>query len=277
MELSFKIEGSYIMDLARRKAHDEHNIPSALKLLMDCLMTDQLTKDERLLLALQILNKKAYIKGVYPEDSYGVIVEDTSKTDIQAELNILLQPITKHIKDTLNDYKNLEQKYVFLLEYLDLSEHRRKEIDDAYYEEYDEHMFKIKNEVPPILQSYLDRQHMDTDDDYGWLEPDGTYHPVEWGDHQEWAVKYLDKHYPFKKHTDMYWTSKEKRQHIVGGDVLIYKLHWILIHNPSQGLGTPTYDATFGMTKKQKEFLYDYYIKRNQHRKANELYQKDDT
>lgn len=278
VNLQFKIQGEYITNLAREKAHVNHDIPYAINLLMDCLETDQVSKNQRLLWCLQILNNKAHIKGTYPDADYGLMIDEESKTDIQSELCILLQPMMTVIQNSQESYQNLLQKYEFLLDYLNMPDYRLREIDKEYHQIYDEHIFNIQSDnMPPILQEYIDRQISHTTDDYGWLEPNGTFHPVEWGQHEEWAVDYLDKHYPFKNNEHLYCIPDDTntQKHIVGGDCLVYKLHWILLHNPSQGIAKPQYDTIFGMTKAQKEFLYDYYIKRNKHNMANELYEKD--
>lgn len=113
-----------------------------------------------------------------------------------------------------------------------------------------------------------------TTEDYGWLEPDGTFHEVEWGLHQQWASDYLNENYPYKDNRDLHWRVDEngKKHHMCDGDVLIYKLHWILLDSPCQGLAYPTTDPAREMTKAQKEFLYDYYMERGRNKEANALY-----
>ena len=49
------------------------------------------------------------------------------------------------------------------------------------------------------LDSFMARM-MDKEDhiteDYGWLEPNGTFHGVEWGAHQDWAQNYMNEKFP---------------------------------------------------------------------------------
>lgn len=131
------------------------------------------------------------------------------------------------------------------------------------------------------LNEYMSRMTSDDDtsNDYGWLEPNGTYHPVEWGEHAKWAAAYLDEHYPYEneKFANLYFRTGPdgKRQYINNGDVLVYSLGWVLIDNPSQGLGRHTCRPHYPMTKAQKEFLYDYYTKRKMTHEANALYEND--
>lgn len=68
-------------------------------------------------------------------------------------------------------------------------------------------------------------------------------------------------------------TADGRRRHITGGDVLVNKLNWVLLHSPYQGLAHYQKHPFKEMTKQQKEFLFDYYMKRNQPEKANALYE----
>ena len=85
-------------------------------------------------------------------------------------------------------------------------------------------------------------------------------------------MKYLMEHYPYAENKDIY---KRKQEHLRNGDVLVYSLHWVLLHNPAQGVATPLYDHIRRLTKQQKSFLYDYYIKRNEHDRANQIWSED--
>ena len=111
--------------------------------------------------------------------------------------------------------------------------------------------------------------------DYGWLEPNGTWHPVKWGYHSSWAKEYLDEHYPFKDCASLYWHVDDNgvRHHIVNGDVLIYSLGWILLDNPYQGLARVTRNTSKDMTKDQKDFLFTYYLERGRNEEANKLFE----
>lgn len=285
--LTFSIEGETITQLAREKYTVNADLKKAINLLMGCLETDQVTIEQRLLWSLLILNKKARIKGTYPHEDYGLEInpeyEDANLLD---ELFEVIAPITSKIDDFKNKYENLLQKYEFVLDYLELSDYKRKKIDRDYYEEYDEHIFEFDDEendnnigCSSLLSSYLERQRnqVDGEEDYGWLEPNGTFHPVAWGDHQEWAQTYIKEHCSEEE-----WSEAGLSQDFstgiacinTFGDYLV-KRGWVLLHNPAQGMVTsPTKHPTKDYTKAQREFLYDYYIKRNQTQLANKLYQE---
>ena len=107
-----------------------------------------------------------------------------------------------------------------------------------------------------------------TETEYGWLSPDGRFYNVEFGNHQAWASEYLLRLYREDKIT--YEEAKiEANQN--AGDVLV-NMGWILIHNPSNMLIKVTRNESKTITKSQKEFLYDFYIKHGYNEKANELY-----
>ena len=288
-QVSFRIEGKFITNLAREKFYQEHDLSAAIKLLMSCLECDEITQEERLMLAFKILNGNAEIVGTYPDDDYGIreITSDENTFDIIDEID----KMAKTIKQLETEKQEYLQKFLFVLDNSDFAEYKLQELDRAYNEEYGRQLFpdmksnynntalqaidKYNRNNP--VESYLTHMHNYRDDDYGWLEPNGTYHPVEWARHSEWAMNYLNEHYPFKDHAHVYWTvdSQGKRRHVVNEDCLIYTFHWALLHNPYQGVAYPQYDPTYGLTKAQKEFLYNYYIQRNMHKEANALYQDD--
>lgn len=53
------------------------------------------------------------------------------------------------------------------------------------------------------------------------------------------------------------------------GDKLV-EMGWALLHNPGMGTAFVTSSDAKPLTKKQKDFLFDYYTKRNKPRKAEE-------
>ena len=55
-------------------------------------------------------------------------------------------------------------------------------------------------------------------------------------------------------------------------DGVFYTVEWILIHNPSNMLIKVTRNESKTISKAQKEFLYDFYLRHGDTGKANELY-----
>lgn len=120
-----------------------------------------------------------------------------------------------------------------------------------------------------------------TTEDYGWLEPDGTFHGVGWGDHQEWANNYLEEKLTeeerFNAMIEINASGMAKcSADIVGAGDYLIRRGWVLLHNPSQGIAIPTRDFSREYTKAQKEFLYDYYMERNCKKEANAIWQEDE-
>ena len=105
------------------------------------------------------------------------------------------------------------------------------------------------------VADFLDHIHNERNDDYGWLAPDGTFYPVEWGEHQSWAYTWIKNHYQNENSDDIDLLDK-------AGDVLIQK-GWVLLHNPARGTATVTHNDAKNMTKAQKEYLFDYFTQRN--------------
>lgn len=290
--LQFKIEGEFITNTAREAFYSSHNLKRAIDIVKSATECE-LSEGEHLKLCLDIISGKKSIVGTYPGDDYGVIENETPLcTDILDELNNR----EERVKTLKEQYDNLTQKFLFITS--NLPNYKLRELNSDYTSEYDEKLFDITGtgdvllssivnepddtnaasaQQQDVLSDYINHMKSATDDDYGWLEPDGTYHPVPWGEHSEWAKNYADTHYPFRENASMYWRNiNGERRHVVCGDFLMYALGWCLLDNPCQGTATPKYDTTRGLSKKQKEFLFDYYIKRNMHDKASALYKDDD-
>ena len=93
------------------------------------------------------------------------------------------------------------------------------------------------------------------DKEYGWLSPTGTYYEAEWGTHEAAAQEIVKK----KNWEEDYekW-SKDKNTYFYG-DYLSAVKGFVLIHNPGLGGGyIVTHTKT--LTKKQKEFLYNFFF-----------------
>ena len=284
MNLTFSLQGSLITNMAHEKLFQEHDLKAAISLLTNSLQTDQLTPNEITMLALQILNGDADITGTYPEADYGVeFHENTDENNCSLEniTNVIAQ-INDKLDTMKNNYDELLKQYLFICS--ELSPAELDDINARYYQEHESslfpdtaapdcHEFNGAN-IKSFLNQKIREKDFECDNDYGWLSPDGTYYPVEWSMHEKWATDYLNENYPFRDNPSIYWKTNPdgSKQSISGGDVLIHSLHWVLIDNPYQGEGNPHYDIAYGLTKHQKEFLYDYFISQDRHADANALY-----
>lgn len=294
----FSVEGSFITNLAREKFFINKDLAGALELLRSALVSDQLDSDEQLMLCMQILNGDAEIVGNSDNDDYGVdFREDIEERPTNLEsIGQLIADMKAENERLIRENHDLMCKVGFLGG--ELSDYRLRELNGKYYEETGETLFSgvslpawattdityvEDDDASDMVESYLEQRRreqeaVENDEepvcDYGWLEPDGTFHEVPWGNHSGWAKDYLEEHYPFKDNPDLYWRvdSKGIRHSIFNGDVLVYSLGWILIDSPFQGLPKMTRDTSREMTKAQKEFMFDFFMERGRTEEANALY-----
>ncbi len=102
---------------------------------------------------------------------------------------------------------------------------------------------------------------------YGFINPEGKYIPVEWCDHSRWAREYIEKNYSIEE------TMTNNPKLYINTDWLVHIKNWILIENPRQGKGIVQTGEK--ITKNQKETLFDYYIFFNRKKEAKKLYEED--
>lgn len=278
--LQFNMMASFVQKIAREKMLYENNIASAVEILTGMFVPKD---DEQALqiqgLAWRILNGNVVMSG---DMVSGFNFEDPEDLKDRNDISEWNEKILKKLSDAESELQTLTQKFCFIVENLsEESPYTLRNIAREYQREYGERLFEdgsfyadgvsdtLESDsfASKLLDDFMDHKASEKDDDYGWLEPDGTYHPVAWCNHQEWATEYLRQNYD----EDDYW--KLAREFLYrDGDVLVYKLGWVLLHNPAQARAFPTFDSTKGLTKHQKEFLFDYYRKRGRNREADALY-----
>ena len=100
---------------------------------------------------------------------------------------------------------------------------------------------------------------------YGFISPDGEFHPVKWADHERFAGDYIRAHDG--------WENVLKNDMHTGTDYLVLVKGWLLLHNPRQGVPFLT-SGDRPMTKAQREALFDYYTKYGMKKEASALYQE---
>ena len=274
--LSFKIEGEFITKLAREKCYMDSDYDGALRILIGALHSSELSEREIRHIAVDILDGYAKITGLSGTKDYGVIYLD--EKDNNWSLNKLIQDKAEKFQKKIEELRDLQEKSFFICENIDEWDLRR--INDEYFDCFDEYLFEDlvpeplkrkpgESSINPMLDSYLKRmQQEDISEDYGWLEPNGTFHAVEWGEHEAWAWKYIEQNVPEKDHEKYRYDGRS-------GDYLTEK-GWVLLHNPGLGIAKITkHDELQELTKKQKEFLFDYYMDRDCPEEANSLYNDD--
>lgn len=195
---------------------------------------DVMTEREHDHLILDILRGRFKIVGTYPEATYDIEEDDSSADYIRDAIQTVQEQklqVEQDIETLSNQYawmiQHLTEEYPYILRKMCkgfTSETGDNLISKKYLQEIE--IPTMDTELPPILQDYLETQKRNDDEEYGWLEPNGTFHPISWGEHAKWAATYLAKHYPVTKYPKLYWHDfpKQGRKHIVNGNVLVYKL-----------------------------------------------------
>lgn len=280
--MHFSIRGELITRIAREKVLYEKppKIKYAIDLLMSCLETDQMSEGDRLLLAIKILNGEARISGTYPGDDYGVEVLENP----EGEFNLIemIEQMGQEIEELKEERRELFCKLEFVAKELELPDWKMRSLNRTWVSVYggDSDVFNVgpsDDDADPLLKllkrlsgsedeesdpvaDFIDRMSSDTEDDYGWLAPDGTFYPVEFANHQSWAWRKLIEIGAADKNEPNSWNA---------GDKLV-EMGWALLHNPGMGTAFVTSSEIKPLTKMQKDFLFDYYMKRDKPRKAEE-------
>lgn len=90
--------------------------------------------------------------------------------------------------------------------------------------------------------------------EYGWLEPSGIFHDVDFGDHEKFAANWMrDKDNLGELDENYFWWPTPADAFVANG--------WILIHNPHYGIGKLTINHKHLLTQQQRKFLAAYYDK----------------
>ena len=133
--VQLSVDCGQIMQIAREQFYENHNITSAMKMLMDLTNCDELTKEEQKSLCLDILMYKKDIVGVYPREEIKII-ECTEKP---FDFFNALDKLTQKFKTQEKEYNSILQKFLFLCEKTD--DRLLKRLNDSYYFETGEYLF----------------------------------------------------------------------------------------------------------------------------------------
>nr|WP_297873485.1 hypothetical protein [uncultured Blautia sp.] len=273
-EVTFNIEGKFITQLAREWMFCEgREFEKVMDLLLSCMGgTNQSEKTLRRL-AEDVLLGRAELSGNTAEGTFCLTTYNADEqTDVPEQFNIFsryVEAIRKKEKAEKEKEMYMEW-YAVAMEYVPeyLKNEVRHRTDQPIESRYGSDM------LAGFMERTMDEKEHSTED-YGWLEPDGTFHEVEWGVHQEWAQNYMDEKFPEEAmNGDINLQTKCNVGLIGAGDWLVER-GWVLLHNPSQGIAFPTKNPMKRYTKAQKEFLYDYYMERGKEKEANAIYGDD--
>lgn len=264
--INFSVSGEFVTKLAREKLEIQKDLASALELLVGMLNTNQISPDEIAGNALRILTGQAEIVGTYPNDDYGYKVTDASPIDF-SKLNVA-HGLEQKVDELEREVNDLQEKLCFI-ETNYSSYYRLSDVADAYYEETGKTLFgpdslySVNLGQNKIIDSIIKATKYDNN--YGWLDPMGNFYPVPWGEHTEWAQRYIVENYEITPLDDDYMTP---------ADTLANK-GWVLLHNPSKGLPLIT-NIGHGLTKQQRDFLYGFFIDRNMQKEADAVMSESD-
>jgi len=272
--LTMRVEGEAITQIAREQCYYSNKFDSAMNILIASLQNEELEEGQIAGIALAILDGRAEIKGTYPDGDYRL--EYLEEQDEKWKLDNLIGKLAADLERQKKELQTMFQKYLFVLD--SLGEWEKNRLNDEYFEEFQERLFE---DIPAsaeieccsgLLKSFMKRMNdkeEHTTEDYGWLEPDGTFHGVEWGEHAKWADDWLQENLTEEEYEE----TDCKYRLYNAGDALVDR-GWILLHNPSQGIAFPTEKENHKRTKAQKEFLYEYYMERKCYSEANEIWKE---
>lgn len=255
--ISFGFTGEFITQIAREWFYSgEKSIETIMEILVDSMTGTDTPKARIQRYAEDILMGRAALKGNTADRTYHLeMYEPGEEEELPGNMNVWKIPRLK--KDLKSDLDRMTERFNIAMEHLSESEQRevRRELGEETEED------REQERLDSFITRMTDKKEHTTGD-YGWLEPNGTFHEVEWGEHQDWANRYVEEHFP------------DQCEDIVESGDWLTDRGWVLIHNPSQGIAFATGSLVRDMTKAQKEFLYDYYTERDCKREANKVWKE---
>ena len=297
--LSFGITGEFITKVAREWFFIEDKPYSVVEeLLLSCMCGTDTPEGQLKLMAQDLLLGRAEFRGNSWDDTFRYVTLDQP-----ANLNLFAEfaKARKKIKSLKDELDSTSGKYIALLDALrmwydgdladaveSIEDQDAKDLiidlmalHDQVLLEYspgygrtvkfpdtEDEVVVRKTTGEPILDSYMAQQHIEEKhkDNYGWLEPDGTFHPVPWCDHQEFASEVIRE----RGWWDEFDRWDDDTSIYCNGDFLTRVKGWVLLHNPGRGVAFVTRDEGKRLTKAQREFLFNYYFDRGEKAKAAE-------
>lgn len=262
MELKFTITGDFVTETARRWLWKENRPWDKIKeFLFSCMRGTDKSDAELETLATAVVMGRAKFAGDNQTGDYR-LEDDNSDLGVRN-----IERLRSKIAEQEKDYAELASKYDTLFTYL---------ADNGYgyilKEVQRENEPEPESELlSPLLQSFLTQAKIDQefDDNYGWLDPQGVFYPVDWGEHHLFAIDVAERNNWLPECREKYNGDIFK-----SGDFLTKEKGWILLHNPSHGVAFVTRCEAKRITKAQREFLYAYYSDRGLRNEA-EKYLED--
>lgn len=315
MELNFSINGEFVTKLAKDWLFMENRpYEKVEELLLSCMCGTNESNDELKKHVQDILLGRAELKGntadgtfrlvIFDEDG---IINDNNVFTAFGKLNEKYLSLKEELSETNRKYQDLLDCLQYWVDdgELDLSSVEDKYAKELlkgvarHYGDYTTTWSPLSNSSPDtgslMLDSFIKASKFD--DNYGWLDPQGNFYPVEFAEHQSWAYdsirykvyeEHKDEGLPkYTRHSEIIDLSHYQEEFLKwreesgirgtgidkAGDFLANK-GWILVHSPNSGIPYLSDLEIIRMTKAQKEFMYDYYTNRNETKEANRIYEK---
>lgn len=273
MSLSFNIQGKFIARLAREWLfYEGKDIELVMDLLLSCMGGTDMKPEELKRYAEDILLGRADFDGNTADGTFHMTTYDPSEQpevpeqfDIFRRLSVEIARRKKaeEERDRYREWYSVAMEYVPEFAQNEVLEETGQPIKSRYGNDM----------LGSFMERMMDKKEHSTED-YGWLEPDGTFHEVEWGNHQEWAQRYIEENFPEVAEDDDVDMQTKCNVGLIGAGDWLVERGWVLLHSPSQGIAQPTKNPVKRYTKKQQEFLYDYYMERGKEREANAVYEE---
>lgn len=110
-----------------------------------------------------------------------------------------------------------------------------------------------------LSETQEDEENVDIrEPEYGWLSPSGEFKESPWGTHEGSAQEIVEKNGWNKEFRS--WDVRDKDNPRLARDFLVQVKGYVLIDNPIPLVGRPKATYESRLTKKQKDFLYGYFI-----------------
>ena len=270
----FGITGEFITQVAREWLYIEgREIEKIMELLLESMAGTDTPEATIRRYAEDVLIGRAELKGNTADGTYHLEVYEPEEQPKMPDGMNIWKVLAKNISERKRLQKELDkmsERYAVAMEHL--PEYKQRDVRRELGETTEE------DRQTSLLDSFMKRwtdEEEHTTEDYGWLEPNGTFHAVEWGEHQDWAQKYLEEHEPEAAADDEVDMQIKCDVGLIGAGDWLVERGWVLLHNPSQGIAFPTRNPVKDYTKAQREFLYDYYMERDCQKEANAIWKED--
>lgn len=273
-EIRFSVSGEFITNLAREWFFIERRpFEEVMDLLLSCMCGTDMSEKELKRKAEDVLLGRAEFSGSTADGTFCMTVYDADESpDVPDWFNIFSQysEEVRKRKEAEKETEKYMEWYNVAMEYVpeSLKNEVRRETGQPIESRYGSDM------LAGFMERMLDEEKHSTED-YGWLDPGGTFYEVEWGNHQEWAQNYIEENFPEVADDSEVDMQVKCNVGLIGAGDWLVERGWILLHSPSRGIAFPTRNPLKRYTNAQQGFLYDYYMERGKEKEANSVYSEE--